>query len=322
MSYAFVLAGFVILLGGAEFLVRGAVGLAQILRVSKLVIGLTAVAFGTSAPELVVSVTAVLKGSPEIAIGNVVGSNICNVLLVLGAVAVIRPFLCTTPWLVRDGASVVFATLLMIGIGWTGSYVAGHGTLFLGLLVLFLYYCYRTERGAPASESHAAEVDEVTGIPTTVPKALLVLVVGVVGVVAGSELLVMGATDIARAWGVSEATIGLTLIAFGTSLPELATAMVAAWRRHDEIAAGNVLGSNLFNILAVLGAASLTAPIPVPDAMLVFDFWVMLGATLVLIPFMVTKKPIGRNAGIAFLAVYVGFVVAQFLGFSGMPTNG
>lgn len=316
MMAFFILAGFLILLIGAEFLVRGAVGLAQRLGISKLVIGLTAVAFGTSAPELVVSVTAALQGSAEIAVGNVVGSNICNILLVLGLAAAIQPITCTTPWLVRDGVSVLAATILMIAIGWTGSYVAGHGTLFLGLLTLFLYYCYRTERRAPAAKTHASEVDEVENVPRTVTKAALVLVAGIAGVIGGSEMLVHGAIELARLVGVSESVIGLTLIAFGTSLPELATVLVASWRNQDDIAAGNVLGSNLFNILAVLGAASITAPVPVPEAMLTFDFWVMLGATLILIPYMISGRPISRPVGMLFVLVYLGFVAAQFFGLS------
>jgi cation:H+ antiporter len=321
MMFFLVVAGLVILLVGAEFLVRGAVGLARGLGVSKLVIGLTAVAFGTSAPELVVSVTAAFRGAPDIALGNVVGSNICNILLVFGAAALIRPIACTTPWLIRDGASVLGATILAIAIGAIGPYTAVHGLIFLLLLVGFLYYCYVTERRTPAAATHASEVDEVENVPQTTVRAALVLVIGLIGVVAGSEFLVSGAIDIARAFGVSEAAIGLTLIAFGTSLPELATVIVAAARGHDEIAAGNVLGSNLFNILAVLGAASLVTPIPVEPALLRFDFWIMLGSVLILIPYMLSGRKIGRLVGILFLIVYGGFVAAQFFGLSGMPNH-
>jgi len=321
MMFFYVLAGFLVLLVGAEFLVRGAVGLAHRLGVSKLVIGLTAVAFGTSAPELVVSVTAALEGAPELALGNVVGSNVCNILLVLGLAALIRPIACTTPWLMRDGVSVLGATVLMIGFGAIGDYRWPHGILFLGLLTAFLYYCYHTERNAPAAETHAGEVDEVESVPSTTGRAAMVLIFGIVGVVAGSELLVMGAIDVARFFGISESAIGLTLVAFGTSLPELATVVVATARGHDDIAAGNILGSNLFNILAVLGAAAIAAPVPVPPAMLAFDYWVMLGAVLVMIPYMVSGRRLGRGAGGLFVLVYLGFVAAQFVGLSGMPNN-
>ena len=158
-------------------------------------------------------------------------------------------------------------------------------------------------------------------MPDSMGRASLILLAGIVAVVVGSELLVVGATDIARTVGISEATIGLTLIAFGTSLPELATGVVAAWKGHDEIAAGNILGSNLFNILAVLGAASLVAPIPVPDAMLRFDFWVMLLAVVVLIPYMLTGNRISRLIGGAFVVAYCAFVAAQFAGLSGLPAS-
>jgi len=321
MMFFYVVAGFLVLLVGAEFLVRGAVGLARQLGISKLVIGLTAVAFGTSAPELVVSVTAALKGAPELALGNVVGSNICNVLLVLGVAALVRPIACTTPWLMRDGVSVLGATVLMIGIGAMGAYTWPHGVLFLGLLTVFLYYCYHTERRAPAGETHAGEVDEVESVPATTGRAAMVLAFGIVGVVAGSELLVMGAIDVARFFGVSDSAIGLTLVAFGTSLPELATVVVATARGHDDIAAGNILGSNLFNILAVLGAAAIAVPVPVSPAMLSFDFWVMLGAVLVMVPYMVSGRKINRPAGVLFVLAYLGFVTAQFVGLSGMPNN-
>ncbi|MCP4329760.1 MAG: calcium/sodium antiporter [Alphaproteobacteria bacterium] len=321
MMFVLVVVGLVILLVGAEFLVRGAVGLASRLGVSKLVIGLTVVAFGTSAPELVVSVTASLRGASEIALGNVVGSNVCNIMMVLGAAAIVRPIVCTTPWLVRDGISVLAATVLMIVIGALGEYTAVHGVLFLTLLALFLYYCYHTERRAPARATHASEVDEVSGVPSTTAYAAGLLFGGLIAVVVGSELLVMGAIDIARFFGVSESAIGLTLIAFGTSLPELATVLVAVARGHDDIAAGNVLGSNLFNILGVLGAAAITAPVPVVPAMLTFDFWIMLGAVLVLLPYMISGRKLGRVTGTVFVIVYVGFVAAQFLGFSGMPNH-
>jgi cation:H+ antiporter len=321
MMFFYVVAGFLVLLVGAEFLVRGAVGLASQLGISKLVIGLTAVAFGTSAPELVVSVTAVLEDAPELALGNVVGSNICNILLVLGLAALVRPIACTTPWLMRDGVSVLGATVLMIGFGAIGDYRWPQGILFLGLLTAFLYYCYHSERRAPPEETHAGEVDEVESVPATTGRATMVLVFGIVGVVAGSELLVTGAVDVARFFGVSESAIGLTLVAFGTSLPELATVVVATARGHDDIAAGNILGSNLFNILAVLGAASIVGSIPVAPAMLTFDFWVMLGAVLVMVPYMVSGRKIGRTAGGLFVLVYLAFVAAQFVGLSGMPNN-
>lgn len=322
MSFFLVFAGFVVLLTGAEFLVRGAVGIAQRLSISPLVIGLTVVAFGTSSPELVVSVTAAIGGSPDIALGNVVGSNICNVLMVLGLTALITPIACTTPWMARDITGVLGATILMIGLGWISGYGFLSGIVFLVLLAAYLGYCYQTERRAKQGQTHAAEVEEIENVPATTGRAAFVLTAGLVAVIAGSELLVSGATQTARQFGVSEAAIGLTMVAFGTSLPELATSVVAALRRHDDIAAGNILGSNLFNILGVMGAASLFTHISAPASMLLFDYWVMLGSVLILIPYMVSRRRISRLVGILFVLTYGAFVVAQFVGLSGMPNHG
>ncbi len=317
--YGMVALGLVLLLIGGEALVRAAVALADRLGVSRLVIGLTVVAFGTSAPELLVCVQAALEDAPGIAIGNVVGSNIANVLLVVGLPALIAPFLCEKGVMRREGLVMVGATALVMIIAWQDGVRFWPGLLLLLLLFAFLFNAYRQAR-RDGVESLGDEVEELgEGVPGNPLIILLMMAVGVAGLVAGSHLLVEGARDIARTAGVSEEVIGVTLVALGTSLPELATSTVAAFRRHGDVAIGNVLGSNIFNILGILGITAMVSHIPVPAQMLSFDLWVMLGSALILFPFAWARIPIGRVAGLVFLLAYAGYVIAQFQGVSGMP---
>ena len=317
--YGMVALGLVLLLIGGEALVRAAVALADRLGVSRLVIGLTVVAFGTSAPELLVCVQAALEDAPGIAIGNVVGSNIANVLLVVGLPALIAPFLCEKGVMRREGLVMVGATALVMILAWQDGVRFWPGLLLLLLLFAFLFNAYRQAR-RDGVESLGDEVEELgEGVPGNPLIILLMMAVGVAGLVAGSHLLVEGARDIARTAGVSEEVIGVTLVALGTSLPELATSTVAAFRRHGDVAIGNVLGSNIFNILGILGITAMVSHIPVPAQMLSFDLWVMLGSALILFPFAWARIPIGRVAGLVFLLAYAGYVIAQFQGVSGMP---
>lgn len=317
--YGMVALGLVLLLIGGEALVRAAVALADRLGVSRLVIGLTVVAFGTSAPELLVCVQAALEDAPGIAIGNVVGSNIANVLLVVGLPALIAPFLCEKGVMRREGLVMVGATALVMIIAWQDGVRFWPGLLLLLLLFAFLFNAYRQAR-RDGVESLGDEVEELgEGVPGNPLIILLMMALGVAGLVAGSHLLVEGARDIARTAGVSEEVIGVTLVALGTSLPELATSTVAAFRRHGDVAIGNVLGSNIFNILGILGITAMVSHIPVPAQMLSFDLWVMLGSALILFPFAWARIPIGRVAGLVFLLAYAGYVIAQFQGVSGMP---
>lgn len=319
--YGMVALGLVLLLVGGEALVRAAVALADRLGVSRLVIGLTVVAFGTSAPELLVCIQAALEDAPGIAIGNVVGSNIANVLLVVGLPALIAPFMCERGVMRREGLVMVGATVLVMGIAWYDGVRFWPGLLLLLLLIGFLFNAYRQAR-RDGVDSLGSEVEELgEGVPGNPLIILLLMGVGIAGLVAGSHLLVEGARDIARAAGVSEEVIGVTLVALGTSLPELATSTVAAFRRHGDVAIGNVLGSNIFNILGILGITAMVSHIPVPAQMLSFDLWVMLGAALVLFPFAWARIPVGRVAGLVFLLAYAGYVVAQFQGVSGMPIS-
>lgn len=317
LIYLQLVGGIVILLLGGDFLVRGAVALARKVGVSPLVIGLTVVAFGTSAPELIVSVEAALDGIPGIAIGNVVGSNIANVLLVLGAPAIVFPIVCQAPSLNRDVLVMIGASVLFLAFCWSGTLVAWQGAILVILLGIFLVHSYVSERDD--GHGHDEYGDEFEGVGVF-PKSTLVffgfILVGVIGLLFGSHILIKGAVGIARAWGVSETVIGLTLIAFGTSLPELATTIIAAIRKHGGIAVGNVVGSNMFNILGVMGITALVVPVPIPEQTLHFDLWVMMGAAILLLPFAVRQIPIGRTAGLVFSAAYIGFVTTQFFGLS------
>lgn len=321
MMYLMVAAGLVLLLIGGEALVRAAVALADRLGVSRLIIGLTVVAFGTSAPELLVCIQAALEDAPGIAIGNVVGSNIANVLLVIGIPALIAPFVCERAIMQREGLAMVAATVIVIAIAWFDGIRFWPGLLLVALLIAFLFNAYRRAR-AGGDSSVADEVAEMgEGAPNNGILIAVMMILGVAGLVAGSHFLVEGAREIALSAGVSEAVIGVTLVALGTSLPELATTVVAAFRRHGDVAIGNILGSNLFNILGILGITAMVSHIPIPAQMLHFDFWVMLGAALILFPFAIARLPIGRVAGLFFLVAYVGYVLAQFHGLSGIPID-
>lgn len=307
-------AGLVLLGGAAELLVRGSVSLAGRAGVSPLVIGLTVVAFGTSAPELVVCIRAALAGAPGIAYGNVVGSNIANILLILGVAGLLRPVACVTPGLARSTGVMVAATALFAALALTGVLLWWQGVVLLALLALYLFDAYRRERQGIAATPFSEEVEDL-GTMTRRPLPLLVLAVlgGLAGVVAGAELLVGGAVDVARALGVGEEVIGLTLVAVGTSLPELAAAIAAARHGHDDLTVGNVVGSNIFNILGILGATALVRPLPVPPGILAVDLWALGAVTLVLVPFVVGRMRLGRGVAAGFLTVYGAYVAFQFI---------
>jgi cation:H+ antiporter len=307
-----ILGGLALLVLGGEMLLRGAVGLARLLGLSPLLIGLTVVAFATSMPELVVTLAAGLEGRPAIGVGNVVGSNIANILLIVGAAALIQTMHPPRELARRDGAAMTGATILMIGLAFAGTLFWPHGLIFLILLGAYLVHCYVSERKAGASAPGGEAAEALEAAPQTWLPAVGLVVGGGVGLVLGSELLIDGAVSVAQALGVSDAVIGLTLVAFGTSLPELATAVVAAFRRHADVAIGNIVGSNIFNVLGIMGVLALVVPFEFEAQMLAFDVWVMLGATLLLMAILVLHRPIGKAIALVFLAVYGIFVYLQF----------
>jgi cation:H+ antiporter len=294
----FVAFGLVALLLGGDALVRGAVGVARRFGVSPLVIGLTLVGFGTSAPELMTSVSAALSGVPGIALGNVVGSNIANILLILGLAALISPVVGRWADLRRETAWVAGSALLLVALSLTGQIATWTGPALLALLGLYLWSAFQTTNVVPVD-------------PTIPPEALsasaLRLVAGLVLVIGGAIALVHGATAIARLYGVPESVIGLTLVAIGTSLPELATTIMAARRGQSDVALGNILGSGIFNILGILGVTALVAPLPV-DPVIARDIWVMLAATALLLALLYWRGHIGRLSGAGFIVLYAGYM--------------
>jgi cation:H+ antiporter len=307
--------GFVLLLFGAEYLVRGAVSLAHRLRVSPMVIGLTIVAYGTTAPELVVSLQAALSGQPGIAVGNVVGSNIANILLILGTSAAVFPIACHPRRLFRDGAVMLGSAFLFVALALSGTISQVQGMLMVAALLSYSVYAYWAERRRnTASDVLAQEVAEFEEGPKSLWLAAVAVLGGIASVVIGARLLVSGAVAAARALGVGEEVIGLTLVAVGTSLPELATAVVAAWRRHSEVAIGNVIGANIYNLLAIMGLVSAVTPIEVPPQILRFDLWLMLGVTLALLGTIAVRRGLDRRVAAAFLGAYAAYVAAQYYG--------
>lgn len=310
MLYLELLIGFALLLGGGEFLVRGAVGVARRLEVSPLLIGIILVGFGTSLPELVASVKAALAGSPGIALGNIVGSNICNILLILGAAAVIFPITCPRGALFRDGSVVVAASLVAIALCYSASVSRSEGIVLVLLLVGYAVGSYLLERRSAngARAVHEAEADLIEPLSGPLWKSLAVAVAGIAAVILGADFLVVSAIELAQRFGVDDTVVGLTVVALGTSLPELATSVVAALRRHADIALGNVLGSNSFNILGILGTTAIIEPITVPAALLGFDLWAMLGTALLLFVAAVSGWRISRREGFVFLALYGAYI--------------
>ncbi|MEK9831752.1 MAG: calcium/sodium antiporter [Rhodospirillaceae bacterium] len=314
MSYTgFLLAaaGLALLLFSADFMVRGAVGLARRIGMSPLIIGLSVIAIGTSAPELVTTLTATLEGAPDLALGNVVGSNLANMLLILGVAALLKPIACEPRVIARDGTMVLGATALFVAIAFTGIFMLWHGIVLLAGLLTYLYLTYRAEKKSAGDGLHGHEADDVSGVPERVWVGTVFLLGGLAGTVLGAKLLVDGGVTVAESLGVSKAIIGLTLVAIGTSLPELAIVIVASMRGHSDVALGNVLGSNIFNLLGITGAVALVAPLPVPDILLSFDIWVLLGVTVLLMPLMLTKGGLSRAEGGLLLLLYVAYLAFQ-----------
>lgn len=300
-----ILAGLVALVVGGEFLVRGAVAMSLRLGLPPLIVGLTVVAFGTSAPEMIVSVAAVLNGSPDIALGNVVGSNIANILLVLGLPALIAGISTRDVDLRESWVLMVGASLLLIAMAHMGPIGRPQGLILLATLALVIWRQITTARRGDIPE--AGPGPDSTGWP----RILVWLAIGLIALPLGGQVLVMGATDIARLFGISEAVIGLTLVAVGTSLPELATSVIAALRGRADLALGNVIGSNIFNILSILGITALFDALPVPEQMLDRDLWIMLATALLPAPFLFRRWPINRPVGAAFVAGYGLYVAAM-----------
>ncbi|WP_170342350.1 calcium/sodium antiporter [Ruegeria arenilitoris] len=303
--------GLLILLLAGDALVRGAVNLSLRLGVPALIVSLTIVAFGTSAPELLIAIKAIEENAPGIALGNVVGSNTANILLVLGLpalLATIHSSECNTR---RNYIFMLLASVLFIGLAFCGEFNLFSGAILLAGLALILLNAFREAHAHRNSCSEEQDLETLEEADPDMPywKVSLYLVLGLIGLPMGAHLLVDNATIIARTYGVSETVIGLTLVAVGTSLPELATTVMAALRRQADVALGNVIGSNMFNLLGIVGIATLFGRIPVDPEFLQFDLWVMLGSSLLLIPFVFFKQDITRVWGFILTLLYVTYVV-------------
>jgi len=304
MTTALLLAGgFALLVVGSDILVRCAVALARRLSVSPLVIGLTVVGFGTSIPELVTSVEAAIRGSPGIAVGNIVGSNICNILLILGLSALLCPLSVSRDTFARDGGVMLLAAIAVVALVPLGSLARPVGLVFLALLAAYLADAYRRGR-VPADAAAGDPAGPLQRLVLAVPAAL----VGLGLTVLGAQFFVAGSIELARLLQVSESLIGLTVAALGTSLPELATSVAAALRRQPDIALGNIVGSNIFNVFGILGVTALVRPVAIPDDIASFDVWVMLAASVLLVLASVTGWRLTRSEGAGFLVAYAAYL--------------
>jgi cation:H+ antiporter len=300
--------GLTILYFGAEYLVRGSANAAVILGADPIVVGLTVVAIGTSMPELVASLIAALKGSHDIALGNVVGSNIANIGLVLAIGAIIYPIVIQRLTFNRDVPVMLGFTFLFIGMAYTGTITRQLGISLIVAVVLYTgYLLYDAMNNKEEAALVADEMDELIEKGTPLSVELAITAGGIIGVMIGAYLLVESATSIARSLGVSELVIGVTVVAVGTSLPELATTAVAAFRKHADIAVGNIIGSNIYNIGLIMGVTATVTPIPVAESTVAGEMLVMTLFSVAMVP-LLYRLNMGRTAGIALLAGYAIFI--------------
>lgn len=307
MTVLLTLAGFALLLLGGELVVRGAIRLAPRLEISPLMVGIVIVGFGTAIPELTVSIDAALSGSPELAVGNVIGSNIANAMMILGIAAIICPVLVDRTAIRHDTLALIGATLVFAGIGFFAGRVAWwHGALMVAALAAYIVWRVRPPHASPSPEQPS-----LAGVPRAHVSVAL-LGAGLAAVLVGAECLVRGAVRLAADLGVGEEVIGLTLIAVGTSLPEIATTFAAALRARTELCLGNVIGSNLFNILGIAGVTALFAPLPFAGRIVGFDLWFLLGTTAFMALVMMASRRIGRLSGLVLSATYGAYIAAQF----------
>lgn len=309
--------GLVILLLAGDALVKGAVNLSLRVGIPALIVSLTIVAFGTSAPELLISITAALEGVPGIAMGNVVGSNTANVLLVLGVPALLATMHTSECNSRKSFVQMIAATVLFIGLSFFGVFTWISGLVLLTALAFMLGHTFLEARSHMAGQvtCGGSDIEEPEGADPDMPgwKIGLYIALGILGLPLGADLLLDSAITVARMFDISENVIGLTLIAVGTSLPELATTVMAVLRKQADVALGNVIGSNMFNLLAIIGIASLVSPIPVASQFLEYDLWVMLASSLMLIPFVYFRKDLTRPWGIALTGLYIAYVVSALI---------
>ena len=304
--------GLVILLLAGDALVKGAVNLSLRVGIPALIVSLTIVAFGTSAPELLIGINAVMEDKPGLALGNVIGSNTANILLVLGVPAILARLHTSTCDTRKTFVFMIAASVLFIALAFFGTFTAISAAVLLAALAYVLGDAFRDaqKHRRAVADVPEPEEEEVEGADPDMPwwQIIVFLALGLIGLPLGADLLVDNASIIAANYGVSDAVIGLTLVALGTSLPELATTVMAALRRQADVALGNVIGSNMFNLLAIIGVAALIGPITVAPEFLRFDLWVMLGASVLLVPFVSWRWNITRVWGIGLFVAYAAYI--------------
>lgn len=311
LDWVWLIAGLALLVISGEALVKGAVGFALKFKVSTLVIGVTIVSAGTSAPELFVSIEAALKGHPEIAVGNVLGSNIANIALILGLTALIFPIRVQMASVRLDWPVMMLASVLLF-LFTLNDYIGIMEGIFLFLmLIVYSFVLFYSSRKNNATEEASSEIGEAIKMQA-LWKALLFLLMGIGGLVLGSNLLLKGAIGVASGLGISERVIGLTVVAFGTSVPELVTSCVAAFRKQPDIALGNIIGSNIFNICMILGITAMIKEIPVPAAIFRTDMLVVIGVSFIIFPLMLLGYKLNRWKGLFLFSCYISYVLYLF----------
>jgi len=316
MNYLFLLLGLATLIVGGEFLVKGGVGIAKKFSLSSLVIGMTVISFGTSSPELIVSIQAALSGNSEIAVGNVIGSNIANIALVLGITIMIFPIIVGRNSKVLDWPMMMLASVLFFAFAYDGILSRIEGGILFTMLIVFTTHLIRGSRKASKAEVEEFEelVEEhVEEKHPSMVKSVGFLLLGLVGLYFGATWLLEGAVNIATEFGMEQRVIGITIIAFGTSVPELVTSGVAAFRKETDIALGNLIGSNVFNIMSVIGITAMIKPIPVSESIINYDMIWMLGISLLLLPLMLIGKKMGKLKGVMLFGTYVVYILTLLI---------
>ncbi|MFT4778497.1 MAG: cation:H+ antiporter [Flavobacteriales bacterium] len=310
MDILLLLGGLALLVAAGELLVRGAAGLALKANISPMMVGLTVVSIGTSAPELFASVRAALEGNPGLAVGNVIGSNIANISLVLGITALINPIGVSKSLLKFDAPLMVLASLIFIFFAWDLELSFREGAILVGLLFAFIgSLIYRSRKEKKQQDALESDVEDLVEYQSKgYPFLILLIIAGCIGLYFGSEWFISGARNIASNLGVSDYIIGVTVVAFGTSIPELVASSIAALRNQGDLSIGNLVGSNIFNILSVIGITSMVSPLPVDAGIIGFDIWWMLGIALLIFPIMRSKYIVSRWQGALLVIIYLAYI--------------
>jgi len=305
MDFIELISGLIILLIGGEFIVKGAVLVANKFHISPMVIGLTIVSFGTSAPELLVSIKAAIEGNPDIAVGNVVGSNIANLALVLGITVLFIPIVIDRSKIMINWVFMMLATIVFYLFSINGWVEEWEGIILFLALIIFIFFSIRFSDNKSPEDSEHTLTNNTNQKPIVI---ILYLILGIFGLYFGAEFLVEGAVSIAHKLGMSEAVIGVTIVALGTSAPELTASIVAAYRKESGISIGNLIGSNIFNIMAVIGITGMVKPISISSKIMSFDMYWLLGISLMILPLIIIGSRIGRLKGLLLLIVYISYI--------------